>query len=198
MNYYISDTHFGHSNVIMFDNRPFRDRGEMESVLIANWNRKVGKDDHVYILGDFSYKSDKDPYEYIKQLNGHKHLIIGNHDKRCIMQDEKALAELESADEMLIIKDRIYRLCLCHYPIAAWDGSTHGTVHLYGHIHGRTNAIYRFMRTRPNCYNAGCMINNYEPVTLTELVHNNRRFDAMASTKDPDDEKLSMVLDIKD
>ena len=29
MNLYISDLHFGHTNVIRFDNRPFADRDEM-------------------------------------------------------------------------------------------------------------------------------------------------------------------------
>ena len=58
MNFYIADMHLGHENVIPYDNRPFRSVNEMNRALIDNWNRKVGKDDDVYIIGDFSYRSE--------------------------------------------------------------------------------------------------------------------------------------------
>jgi calcineurin-like phosphoesterase family protein len=53
MNYYISDLHFGHENVIHFDKRPFADVKEMDTVMIAHWNKCVKLDDHVFIVGDF-------------------------------------------------------------------------------------------------------------------------------------------------
>lgn len=34
--YYISDNHFGHKNVIRFDNRPFADTELMDEVLVHN------------------------------------------------------------------------------------------------------------------------------------------------------------------
>ena len=33
LNLYISDLHFGHSNVIRFDHRPFADRDEMDRLM---------------------------------------------------------------------------------------------------------------------------------------------------------------------
>ena len=36
--FYIADTHFGHQNIILFDNRPFFSIEEMERELINNWN----------------------------------------------------------------------------------------------------------------------------------------------------------------
>ena len=83
MNYYIADTHFGHDNIIRFSNRPFNSADEMDKAIIANWNKKVKPDDDVYILGDFAYKG-KDYRYYIKQLNGNKHLVIGNHDTKTV------------------------------------------------------------------------------------------------------------------
>lgn len=55
MNYYISDTHFGHKNVIRYDNRPFDSIEEMDEAMIQLWNETVNDADAVYILGDFSW-----------------------------------------------------------------------------------------------------------------------------------------------
>ena len=41
MNYYISDLHIGHANVIRYDHRPFSDLNEMHETIITNWNRAV-------------------------------------------------------------------------------------------------------------------------------------------------------------
>ena len=58
MNFYTSDLHFGHSNVIGFDHRPFADRVEMEQTLIYLWNDRVQKDDDIWIIGDFCFRAD--------------------------------------------------------------------------------------------------------------------------------------------
>lgn len=58
MNLYISDTHFGHKNVIGFDHRPFIDVNEMDHCLIKLWNSRVQPDDDVYIVGDFAFRNE--------------------------------------------------------------------------------------------------------------------------------------------
>ena len=55
MNLYISDLHFGHKNVILFEHRPFSDVDTMDHCLIQRWNSRVSADDDVYIVGDFCY-----------------------------------------------------------------------------------------------------------------------------------------------
>ena len=50
--FFTGDLHFGHENVIAFDDRPFKSVEEMDAELIKRWNAKVGKDDFVYVLGD--------------------------------------------------------------------------------------------------------------------------------------------------
>ena len=51
MNLYISDLHFGHKNVILFEHRPFSDVDTMDHCLIQRWNSRVSADDDVYIVG---------------------------------------------------------------------------------------------------------------------------------------------------
>ena len=78
--FYISDLHFGHKNIIAFDNRPFKTVEEMDEVLISNWNQTVSSGDHVYILGDLCWGKAKDWPAVLERLSGNKHLIRGNHD----------------------------------------------------------------------------------------------------------------------
>lgn len=47
MNYYISDLHIGHKNVLDFDNRPFKTIGEHDAAIMMNWYDKVTNEDYV-------------------------------------------------------------------------------------------------------------------------------------------------------
>lgn len=177
MNYYISDMHIGHKNVLKFDGRPFQSVEEMNETLIVNWNRKVTDEDDVWVLGDFCYRSEKDPALYLKQLKGKKHLIIGNHDKVTVnSSSSSALSYFESVERLQHIKDREYNVIVCHFPLADWNAKHRGSYHIYGHIHNNKDEVYEFMKRQERALNAGCMINNYEPVTIEELIENNRRF----------------------
>ncbi|MGN0536560.1 MAG: metallophosphoesterase [Acutalibacteraceae bacterium] len=176
MNFYIADTHFGHNSVLNFDHRPFRDIAEMDRVLIKNWNARVTEKDDIYVVGDFAYKNEKPTEWYLTRLKGKKHLIVGNHDNR-LVQNPTALSFFVSVDQILYVTDEMnrqnYQICLCHFPIAEWNGFYKGDLHVYGHIHSDRGESYQFMRTK-KAYNAGCMINNYMPVTLDELIVNNK------------------------
>lgn len=175
MNYYIGDIHFGHSNVIRMDGRPFSNIEEMEDVIITNWNSVVKDTDHVYIVGDFSYKGGKPADYYLKKLKGIKHLVIGNHEK-AIISNEKAKSLLESMDFMYDIVDNGHRVIICHYPLAEWNGYFRNAYHVYAHIHNNKNLAYEYMKNLDKALNAGCMINGFYPVTLDQLIKNNEEF----------------------
>ena len=178
MIYYIGDMHLGHKNVIEYDDRPFLSVDEMDKALIDNWNNKVKDEDHVYIIGDFIYRSGYVASYYLKQLKGHKHLISGNHDLKTI-EDAEAMTYFESVGKLGYIQDEGRDVVMCHYPMAEWNGCRREkkpSYHVYSHIHNRYNEVSKFMQGRENALNAGCMINNYEPCTLDELEVNNNKW----------------------
>ena len=74
------------------------------------------------------------------------------------------------------IADSENRICLFHFPIAEWSGYFRRSWHIYGHIHNRKNETYEIMKKKERALNAGCMINNYMPVSLEELIRNNKTF----------------------
>ena len=179
MNSYISDTHFGHKNCISFDNRPFSDVDEMDSELITRWNNKVTNDDEVYILGDFAVNNKRDEVWYLEQLNGHKHLVIGNHDDR-LLKNADAMKYFESVDKIMGIRDYVNGkkmvVVLCHFPMVEWYRSRHGAWHVFEHIHGDVSTSAKCMSGLEHTLNAGAVVNNYEPSTMDELIRNNALF----------------------
>ena len=80
----ISDTHFGHDNILNFEGcsrgARFTDVNHMNETIIDNWNRTVGPSDYVYHLGDVFFGSKEKFEKIMPRLNGSKRLIVGNHD----------------------------------------------------------------------------------------------------------------------
>lgn len=172
MNYYISDLHLGHANIIRLSNRPYSNIEEMDEDLINKWNCTVTQNDDVYILGDLIYKSS-DPEKYLKRLNGKLHLIKGNHDT--FLKNPTCRKYFESIDVYKEIDDNGKRVILFHYPIVEWNGFFRNSVHLYGHIHNNINATNDIMSKIPNCYNVGADLLGFTPRTLDEIIKNNKK-----------------------
>ena len=163
MIYVTSDLHFGHKNIIKYENRPFKDIEEMDKKLIENWNKVISKTDKIYILGDFSWYKGEKTNEILEQLNGIKILIKGNHDKN-FLDDKKFNKNLfEGIYDYLVIKDNGIHYVLFHYPIAEFDGKNNGYIHLYGHIHSSNLLLEGSLQ---HSYNVGVDRNNYYPVKL--------------------------------
>ena len=170
MNYYIADTHFGHDNIRRLSNRPFNNVEEMDETIIQNWNNKVTNDDDVYILGDFSHKSE-DPIAYLKRLNGKKHLIVGNHDNRLLKNPACKKYFVEIAD-MKMVDDNGTQIVLCHYPLVEWNGYYRNVLHFYGHVHNTYhNETTRYARDMKNAYNVGVDVIGLAPCTLNEIIN---------------------------
>lgn len=74
----VSDTHFGHNNIISYCGRPFANAEIMDEVLVENWNSVVKDGDIVYHLGDVYFGVNG--RDALSKLKGRKRLILGNHD----------------------------------------------------------------------------------------------------------------------
>lgn len=136
--WFISDTHFGHANIIRYSNRPYKDVTEMNEKMIQEWNKLVKPGDNVYHLGDYAFMKP-DPLRALTwRLMGHKHLILGNHDKWIIdnwndLVRKNTFASIQYYREL---KVGGAMLVLFHYGQRVWNRSHHGSIHLYGHSHG--------------------------------------------------------------
>ena len=195
MLYYTSDLHLGHANIIRHCNRPFTNADEMDATLIKNWNNKVARSDTVYIVGDFLFRAKRPAEEYLSELKGKKHLIIGNHDRYLENRDfdRRQFKWIEHYKEL---NDNKRKIILSHYPIMCYNGQYRRNGEgepkvymLYGHVHNtfdeyivnehqkRIGQYKRPVRGSDelvgipcqmiNCF---CMFSDYVPLTLDEWI----------------------------
>lgn len=151
MYYVISDTHFGHKNILQYSPERFdfidkcfhidaRDCDNeyqlelMERSIIKKWNSIVGKDDIVYFLGDFTLKRNKQYIaELLSKLNGRIHLIRGNHDT--LKSKDYIECGFESvANGPILLFNHIF---LSHKPLPH-KLVPEGYINYFGHVHQLT------------------------------------------------------------
>lgn len=190
MRYYISDLHFYHEalNRVM-DCRGFRDEQDMNEYMIAQWNRRVRKNDEVVVLGDLSMEKWEKTKTILDQLKGKIYLIQGNHDRFVKDKefDESRFNWVRSYAEM---HDNGRKVILSHYPVMCYNGqnrlSKHGnpkTYMLHGHVHDTldqrlleqfqqiTRNTMRGDQPIPcNLLNCFCMYSDYVPWGLDEWI----------------------------
>ena len=168
----ISDTHFSHENIIRYCNRPFAHADEMDECLIQYWNEVVRPEDHVRHLGDVSMKRGGRLEQLafirlIKRLNGHKRLILGNHDHfPTEVYLEAGFEKIQGTGQWL--GDGII---YSHYPIHPSNfGRAMGNVH--GHVHQNPSPLpFRDneFENKKVYYNASVEAINYRPRDVEEI-----------------------------
>ena len=117
----ISDTHFGHANILNFTDSGtgelirgsrFDSVEDMNETMIRNWNSVVKPDDTVYHLGDVFF-GNKDKFQSLwSRLMGRKRLILGNHD------DARFFIKYGLVEKVTVWKElHEYGLLLSHIPL---------------------------------------------------------------------------------
>lgn len=156
MYWFTSDEHYGHKNVIKYNDRPFATIEEMDDGLIRNHNSLVGKDDITIHAGDFTlWKNVEGIYKkYINCLNGNHIFLKGSHDYW--LKTHKS----QQIWEKLIDKKYIV---VCHYSMRTWARSHYNSFQLYGHSHGQLEPVGKQ-------WDIGVDNNDYFPISWLQVV----------------------------
>jgi calcineurin-like phosphoesterase family protein len=160
MNWFSSDHHFNHFNIIEYCNRPFLRWQEMNEVLIERHNSRVSANDTVFILGDFKFGSNgPNTYDLRKRLNGNLVFIRGNHDKNnglnvCM---ERAFVRSFGQDFLLI-----------HRPDDVLKVQDHFDFALVGHVHEKWK--FRENERGDKLINVGVDVWDFYPVHLKQIL----------------------------
>jgi calcineurin-like phosphoesterase family protein len=158
--FFIADTHFGHANIIKYENRPFETVEQMDKAIIQNWRNVVSKHDTIFVLGDFSFYNKEITTKIMRQLTGNKILIKGNHD---VKSNQWYLdVGFDEVSKYPIIYNEWY--VLQHEP-PMYMSSTCPFFYIYGHVHG--TKMYQTLTSISACVSVERW--NYTPVSLEFL-----------------------------
>ena len=160
----ISDTHFGHENILKFVDdknnliRDFCNVHHMNEHMVECWNNTVKDNDIVYHLGDVYFEKG---YEMLSRLNGRKRLILGNHD------DGKCEHLHKTFDKIMMWRDfKEFDCILTHTPLHE-SGLYKRKYNLHGHVH---KGSHRGLIQDKRYVNCCVEVRNYTPVAIEELV----------------------------
>ncbi len=156
-----SDIHFDDSNIIKNCARPFQDYkvGEMNNVLIKNWNYRISPEDTVYFLGDFAYPRKISTHYYRNQLNGNIHFIKGDLDDNTV-----------DFSAGKVINYNSIKFLLLHNPPNDDSDLFDGWV-IHGHTHNFDIINYPLVNFSQKRINISPELTNYQPVNLGMLYH---------------------------
>ncbi len=159
----ISDTHFGHANILRFTRgdgtrlRPeFSCVEEMDEYIVDRWNSVVRPQDHVYHLGDVCMNATHIPI--VGRLNGHKRLVLGNH-------DHPVMKLYTPYFEKIFGSRLLDRFLLTHIPVHP-ESLGKSPANIHGHVHNNVPQGHFGSRY----YNVSVeVLDDYTPVSLEEV-----------------------------
>lgn len=162
--FFTSDMHLGHSNIIQYYTRPFKNVDKMDRALIRNWNARVGTRDMVMHLGDFCFRggieggTTKAEY-YENYLNGKIFHVRGSHD------DNNGV---KAAIDWGIVTMAKHVFMLRHVPPHKAEVPYPGIdAVLCGHVHG--NWAHKWVGDIP-VINVGVDVRRFLPMTKQEVI----------------------------
>lgn len=165
-----SDPHMGHDREFIWKPRGYESVSTMNISQVQKWNGIIEDDDDVYVLGDVML-GDASNIEFIKQLKGRIHIVLGNHDTAA---REKMYRELpnvvEVAEVGIRLKYKKHHFVLTHYPMMTGNLEKESlkqmSLNLYGHTHQTSN----FYNDMPFMYHVGVDSHDGYPVLLDDII----------------------------
>jgi len=165
--FFTSDWHIGHKNVLEYDGRPFKDIHEMADSLVKKYNATVGEGDVCYFLGDFSFAKADYAKAIVKQLNGTKVFILGNHDKSHDAMKKLGFDVVMNGATMYIQNELV---TMSHFPLKdaiyvskdKYSMPNFDQFHLHGHTHSKKKYNGKQMHVGVTAW-------DYKPVSISEV-----------------------------
>ena len=157
----VSDTHFGHNNILKFKGddgeliRPgFESAEDMNEQMIECWNSVVKDGDIVYHLGDVYFG---ELGQCLNRCRGRKRLILGNHDDGKDSELQRSFGKI-----MMWRMFPEFGLLLTHVPVHESSLGIKAHKNVHGHIHQRKLPDDRYI-------NVSVEVINYTPVNIDSL-----------------------------
>ena len=170
--WFISDTHFWHSNLIKFENgrREFSSVEEMNELIIERWRECVKPSDIVWHLGDVTFRYDGAFNEIMSRLPGHKRLLVGNHDK---LGNPNLMRWFERTELWTGKRFLRYGFFATHIPLPLSEFRHGEVLCVHGHKH---RALVRDERGEPHrSYMSVCVEQtDYRPVHIETITQRAR------------------------
>lgn len=147
--YIFSDPHYNHKNICRGVSswgrddltRDFETLSHMNDIIVNNINSRVGPDDILLCLGDWSFGGFDSIREFRDRIICENiYLILGNHDHHIESNRDNIQDEFISVSHYEYIEIKEYdgvktQMVACHYPIASWNNMNRGVIHIHGHVH---------------------------------------------------------------
>jgi calcineurin-like phosphoesterase family protein len=177
MDYWLtSDTHYRHTNVIKYCQRPFLlnsmlgwvdgnlDTEAMDETMIERWNEVVKPGDHVFHLGDLALGKHVGEYarELRRRLNGHITLVLGNHDRGPNVYRNAGFDEVGKTAYVLCT-DQGFVWMRHHPPVRPTAEYSEYRLLLCGHVHEK-------WKQKGKLVNVGVDQWDFTPVNLDTLL----------------------------
>lgn len=164
----MSDLHLGHRQPFIYEKRGFKTIEEHNEAIIENIKACVSENDEFYILGDLTLGNLDAAAAYLRQIPGHVHVILGNHDTERRIEFYQSLGW--DVQFSTVIRWNKYRFYLSHYPtVCANEGEDKlslATLSISGHTH--SNNIWQ----ENDSYNVCPEAHNNKPVSIEEIISN--------------------------
>lgn len=159
--WFTADLHLGHTNIIKYCKRPFKDISHMNSELHLMFNVCKPRD-IIFILGDLGF--DRQVVEsLLKQLKFQKLFVFtlrGNHDSKEVIELMKEYSTYMGGMNTTEVED--IKIVLSHYAMHEWPDSHFNSWNLHGHSHRRHTSIGKQ-------YDVGVDNNNFKLVPYTQI-----------------------------
>jgi len=175
--WFSADWHLGHAGIFTHQAEraaAFECLDDMDAQILDRVNSVLRPGDELFFLGDFAWQASRYGH-YRQRVRVRKFNVVrGNHDssslaRHCSLFKDMLLRKFQTS------RGRV-KIHMLHCPMLSWYGLHHGSVHLYGHSHGRYEAQLDEIFPGRRAMDVGIdnvfrLTGMWRPISLEEVVY---------------------------